>query len=408
MKRFVRLLPVITLLLIVVLVPLSNTTQEEAEFSQALKFAEEGKFQSAINILESLLPKMRLSTKRNQILYVLGNCLKKQKRWDRAIKYYKQAVFNGYALSDYIKYHIASCYVEKKDYQNAVIWYTKFLNGHKNHANSASAQYQLGKCYLELKEYSAALNTFNQLNASRNKKYSRFAIYQTGKAYEGIEKWRRAYFAYQNVVGSDTSDYLARDALEKIENLVKKRGLKVTLPQRLTHGIVLYNARRYTSARKQFGIVAAGESDDLTGKALYYKGRSYYRQRKYDSAIKEYRKIIKDYSSSDYFTSALFQIALCYKRKGEIKKANQRLEYFVDNYFWSPLADDALYEIASYHESQNLIVLIWMSSSRIFRYTKLAGILKRCWIAIISIKSCMAVSEARKRLMGNLTDSLNS
>jgi len=341
---------IISLLIIMVSISLSDTTQEN--FLKALQFVEEGKFQSAINILESLLPHIQRSTTRNQALFVLGNCFKKQREWDRAIKYYKQAVFNGYDMSDYIKRHIADCYVAKKDHRNATIWYTKFLNAHKNLVNSDSAQYQLGKCYLELKEYPAALNAFNRLIASKSKKYLRFAKYQSGKAYEGIGEWRSAYSAYQEVIDANTSDSLARDALGKIENLAQKRQLRITRHQRLTHGMVLYNARIYTNARKHFRIVAAGNGDALTGEAVYYTGRSYYRQRKYDSAIKEYRKIIISYPSSGYLTRALFQTALCYKRKGQISRANQRLEYFVDKYSWSALADDALYEIASYQESQ--------------------------------------------------------
>jgi len=352
LKKSTRLLIIASLLIVTVSISPSNITQEKATFSQALKFAEGGKFQSAVKTIEPLLPQLRRRTMRNQALYVLGNCLRKQKKWDSAVKYYKQAVFNDYMLSDYIKYHIANCYVGKKDYQNAVIWYTKFLNEHNNLVNSASAQYQLGKCHLELKEYSAALNTFNQLIASKDKKYLRLAIYQSGKAYEGIGQWRSAYCAYQKVIDDNTSDSLARDALEKIENLAGKRKLRITRHQRLAHGMVSYNARKYISARKQFRIVAAGHNDALTGESIYYTGRSYYRQKKYDSAIKEYRNIIKKYPSSGYLTRALFQTALCYKRKGQITRANQRLEYFVNKYSWSALADDALYEIASYQESR--------------------------------------------------------
>ena len=350
---FVKKSTIITsLLILVVSVSLSDTTQDKANFLQALQFVEEGKFQSAVSILESLLPNIKRSRMRNQALFVLGNCFRKEKKWDSAIKYYKQAVFNGYDLSDYIKYHIADCYGAKKDCRNAIIWYTKFLSENKNLVNSASAQYQLGKCYLELEEYSAALHVFNQLIANKSREYLRSATYQSGKAYEEIGEWRRASSAYQKVIDDDTSDYLARCALEKIENLAKKRPLRITRHQRLTHGMVWYNARTYTSARGQFRLVAAGYSDTLTGEAVYYTGRSYYRQKKYDSAIKEHQKIIKNYPSSGYLTRALFQTALCYKRKGQITRANQRLEYFVAKYSWSALADDALYEIGSYQESQ--------------------------------------------------------
>ncbi|MFQ6039730.1 MAG: tetratricopeptide repeat protein [Candidatus Poribacteria bacterium] len=342
MKK-ISLLPIIILLLI----PIYKSTVEAGySETEALELLEQGGYQRAAEILESLLPDTRDGAKKNRTLYILGNIFRKQNRWDKAIEYYRQ-VSEDYILSDYVKLHTAESYQAKSDYQNAIVWYERFLADHPKHPKYSSAQYQLAMCYMEAKNYETALKIYLQLIDNRRSGYARASRYQSGKAYEGLGQWQKAYLAYQQVIDSNSSDAIAVDALEKINALVAVHSnLKITREQRLSMGMVLFNSGKYTQARNEFRKVVANHRDKLSGKATYYIGRSYYRQRRYDSAIKEYRKIVNLYSASGYLTRALYQAAFCYKRKGQLAKGNQLLKDFVAQYSWSAWADNALYEIA--------------------------------------------------------------
>ncbi|MBC8231726.1 tetratricopeptide repeat protein, partial [bacterium] len=228
------------------------------------------------------------------------------------------------------------------------VWYERFLSDHVNHPKYSSAQYQLAMCYLDMNNYENALKTYSQLIENRRSGYVRVSRYQSGKAYEGLGQWKNAYLAYQQVIDSSSSDSIARDALAKIDALVASHSdLEITRNQRLSIGMVLFNSGKYIPSRNEFRKVVTGHRDKLAGKATYYIGRSYHRQRKYDDAIKEYRKIVNLYSASGYLTRALYQTAFCYKSKGQLTKAHQLLTDFVAQYSWSAWGDNALYEIAT-------------------------------------------------------------
>ena len=347
MSRISYLLFTILLLLFIQIgIPVLSTAT--AEFDHALELVEQGEYQRATEELELLLPKIKQGTMRNRALYVLGNSLTKQQRWGEAIEYYKQAVAEGYALSDYIKLRIANNYKAQNDYPNAIIWYRTFLRDHPNHPSCASAQYSLAQCHNEMKEHTVVVKICTQLIANKRGGYVRNLNYLSGKAYEALAQWDNAHRAHQRVIDSNTDDDLAVSALNKITTLVDEHPhLKITRSQRMTHGMVLFNARQYTQAREQFRKVIANYLDKLAGKTTYFIGQSYARQRKYDAAIKEYQKIVHRYSGSNYLTRALYQTARCYRRKGQSTKANQLLKDFVAKYSWSLWADDALYDIAT-------------------------------------------------------------
>ena len=326
----------------------SAFSEAQQESGDALELVEQGEYHRAAEILESLLSRqVGNGPERNRTLYILGNIFRKQNRWDKAIEYYRQ-VSEDYILSDYIKLHLAESYQAQNNYQDASVWYERFLSDHTKHPKYSSAQYQLAMCYLEMNNYESALKTYSKLIENRRSGYVRVSQYQSGKAYEGLGQWQNAYLAYQQVIDSSSSDSIARDALEKIDALVTSHpDLEITRNQRLSRGMVLFNAGKYIQSRNEFRKVVTGHQDKLSGKATYYIGRSYHRQRKYDDAIKEYRKIVNLYSASGYLTRALYQTAFCYKSKRQLTKAHQLLKDFVSQYSWSAWGDNALYEIAT-------------------------------------------------------------
>ena len=127
---------------------------------------------------------------------------------------------------------------------------------------------------------------------------------------------------------------------------------QVSRTQRMNQGLVLYHHGNLARARTQFERVAAGYRDALAGRATYYIGRSYYRQRRYDSAIKAFDKIVSLYPESGYLTRALYQTTLCYRRSEQPDMAQKRLKAFLEKYAWSALADDAHYDLGWVQQNQ--------------------------------------------------------
>jgi soluble lytic murein transglycosylase-like protein/TolA-binding protein len=349
----------------------SSQEPETTQFSEALSLIEQEKYQLAIQSIEKLLPKIEALGQKGggemaaRAHYALGNCYRKEKMWDYAIKSYQQ-VADGYQLSDYVKFNIAESSKELGDFENAALWYKKFLDAHPDHFKVSEAQFQLAQCYISLNKYKEALeillalegqppapfgqpplSPFIKGEGDKNSNYSREAAYYIGKAYEGLSLLPDAYLAYVKVISEKTSDSTAQKALESINDLISKEPtLKVTREQRFNFGMVCFDTGKYQKSREEFGKVVTEEKDVLSTKATYMIGQSYYQQKKYSLAIAEYQKVVNLYPESNFVTSALYKTAHSWRRNSEVDKGNELLEDFVSKYPQSELADNALYDIA--------------------------------------------------------------
>ncbi|MBM3241590.1 tetratricopeptide repeat protein [Candidatus Poribacteria bacterium] len=352
----------------------SSQEPENTQFSETLLLVEQQKYQLAIQSIEKLLPKIEALGQKegNEISaraqYVLGNCYRKEKKWDDAIKAYQQ-VADGYQLADYVKFNIAESFRELGDFENAALWYKKFLDAHPNHFKVSAAQFQLAVCYISFSfaldsamqntntaltsttqttnKYKEALEILLALAGNKNSDYSREAAYYIGKAYEGLSLLPDAYLAYVKVILEKTADSAARKALDSINALIAKEPtLKVTREQRFNFGMVCFDAGKYQKAREEFGKVITKEKNALSAKATYMIGQSYYQQKKYSLAIAEYQKVVNLYPESDVVISALYKTAHSWRRNSEVDKGNKLLEDVVSKYPQSELADNALYDIA--------------------------------------------------------------
>jgi tol-pal system protein YbgF len=62
-------------------------------------------------------------------------------------------------------------------------------------------------------------------------------------------------------------------------------------------------------------------SDPLAGSAQYYLGQTYYAERRYNDAIVEFQKVLKEWKASDKVPDALLKIGLSFQSLGECGKA---------------------------------------------------------------------------------------
>ena len=368
-KFFILILLLILILVTVALQPCS--TPDEFKFSQILEAVEKGEYSIAVRQIEQIVPKEN-SNLQYQMYYVLGKCFSAMGQWDKAAESYQQSIVPTSEISDYATYHVAQCYENMEDYENADYWYEQFIKKYPTSFNSPSALYHLSKCYLQLKKYQLALDTDNQLIDKHAKGYVRLATFNKAKAYEGLKQWRKAKLFYQKVIDANKSDQTARDALSAIQRLVAEhKDLKITRSQYFTHGMVMYNAKECESARRFFRKARLNYKDSLAARTAYYIAKSYYRQRKYISAISEYQRVAKNYPNSIYFTTALYRIPLCYRQRGYLTKAAKLYKEFAEKYPWSKFADHALYNRADIFKNQGkYISAIRAYDLLIHKYTK--------------------------------------
>ena len=327
----------------------------ESPFEKALAFVDQGNYTQAARSLEDLLKKEPTHSEKQAIHHVLGYCYEKGKKWAKGIEHYTLALSATYPLADYVIYHIAESYGQMKDNPNAIIWYQRLIDEHPQSVHFASAKYELGKVQYHAGNYAAALKSFSALIADPKNSYARKATFEVAKTYARLGDRKNAQDTYQQLINANNADMIAQSSLNALQKLVAAHPeLQITRNQRMTHAMVRFNRGQLKSAISEFRKAAAGHKDKITARATYYIGRAYHRQRKYDSALVTYNKIVSLYPASGYLTRALYHSTLCYRRKGQPQLAEKHLIDFVEKYSWSALADDALYDLGWVQENEKL------------------------------------------------------
>ena len=327
---------------------------DEEGFEKALDMVEGRNYSEAVRILENLIPKARSTEIRNKYRYVAATCYRKLDRWEKAISYYQSVLEeNGFLFADLARLHIATYHRDSRDYERAIEWYETILRDHPDSFSAMEARYQLGECHFTVKQYEAAIHHYtNFIETFPEEDRVRTATYKIGSAYQELRKWSEAYTRYQGLLRQDMTDGIARSALGGIELLISSHpAITITRDDRMNYGLALYYARQYKAARAELKKVI-DDADNLSAKAAYFIAGSYYRERKYTTAIEEYSSVVKRYPQSDYAVDSQYQIALCRWNSGRQESSNILLAKFATIYPESSLADDAEFQIAEHYNGK--------------------------------------------------------
>lgn len=93
-----------------------------------------------------------------------------------------------------------------------------------------------------------------------------------------------------------------------------------------------FNSKKYDDAANSFkAIVAGGANDDLSNRATYWLGETYYAKKKYKEALPLFQEAMK-FKNSEKKGDAQFMIAQTFERLGNKVKAKEAYENVVKNY----------------------------------------------------------------------------
>jgi TolA-binding protein len=104
------------------------------------------------------------------------------------------------------------------------------------------------------------------------------------------------------------------------------------------------NLGRLDDARAAYGRVlknALGEKTETAAKAQWMIGETYFHQKNYEAALREYLRVEILYDYPTWQAAALFEAAKCHEHLEEPKQAAELYQKLVTSYPDSPLAKDA-------------------------------------------------------------------
>jgi tol-pal system protein YbgF len=110
--------------------------------------------------------------------------------------------------------------------------------------------------------------------------------------------------------------------------------------------IMLFGRGRHADARRAFQQVFDSEpTGDLADNALFWIGETYYAAGDYNNAVRQYNRVVNEFSDQNKAPDALFKIALAQARTGDLALARRTLQQVIERYPYSSTASSAKAEL---------------------------------------------------------------
>ena len=110
--------------------------------------------------------------------------------------------------------------------------------------------------------------------------------------------------------------------------------------------IILFGRGRHAEARRAFeAVFEADPSGDLADNALFWIGETYFATKDYTNAVRNYMRVVNDYSTQNKAPDALLKTAMVQVRTGDLALAKRTLQQVIDRYPYSSTASTAKSEL---------------------------------------------------------------
>jgi soluble lytic murein transglycosylase len=234
--------------------------------------------------------------------YFSGYCFEIQNKYDSAvISYLKYIDANPGVLDSKIYEKIGDIYQSSNDQTNALIYYDKAINSNLNEDKS-SIKIKIGQIYNDQFDFTNAIRIFMEVHDASPNEYTRAQMnLLAGQSYLALGLPDQAYARFQESVQNYPKSY---DSYSGLVSLVEA-GIPV---DEFYRGLVDYYAGRYGLAIDAFNRYL-NKTPDHNGSAHYYKAFALRAINQEESAITEWRTLIKDHPEDRFFVDAWEDIA---------------------------------------------------------------------------------------------------
>lgn len=325
-----------------------NAYDEEIAYYMVNIRFKTGKFQEAIDAGLPLLEKSN-GLQRSELSKIMGECYFNLGEYDRAIPYLQEYEGKKGKWNNTDFYQLGYAYYMQQDYENAMLWFTKIIDG--DNAVSQNAYYHLAECYLKSDKKQEALNAF------RNAKDMDFdpsikqdawlnyvkLSYEIGNPYNSTAVVIQEYLqAYPDGPERDEirelliSAYLtSNDYQGALDYLTGNNSDDDDTYQKvaLLYGLQLFREEKFEDAVKYLDLAASKGSNEAIGaKAQFWKAESFYRLEDYYKALSGFEAFRSAGEPTEVPERALidYHVGYTYFQLQDYSKAGGHFNEFVD------------------------------------------------------------------------------
>ncbi|MFC2119955.1 tetratricopeptide repeat protein, partial [Bacteroidota bacterium] len=285
-----------------------SNVREEAFYHLGLIYYEFKKYSTARARFESLSKEFPGGKYSGSAMYWIGESYAEENKLDEAIEFLHKAIKDKQSNSyrDYTIYALANVYEKKGDYENAVKYYDQLLSYYRNSSLLISAQLRVGVCYFYLKDYqSSILELNNPLLDDLPDNYYSESLYLLANSYYRVQEYYEAENAYSELIEKFPGSNFIPDA---------KYGLAWSL----------FQQKKYKDAFRVFDHLSTGD-DSIAVESYYWKAETKRYSGENSEAIKIYRNLLDEHSSSFIVPRVEYQLGLLYFNSKDINSSKRYL-----------------------------------------------------------------------------------
>ena len=326
-----------------------NKFDDEIPYYMAnIKF-KTGKFQEAIDTALPLLNDSK-GIQQSEISKIIGESYFNLNEFDKAIPYLlaykgKKGKWNN---TDY--YQLGYAYYKQKDYENAMLWFTKIIDG--NNAVSQNAYYHLAECYMQSEKKQEALNAFRntkQMDFDPSIKkdawlnYAKLS-YDIGNPYKSaarvIQEYIEAYPDNEDheamndlLISAFISSKDYEGALEYLNKNKDRQDPEAYQKVAFLYGTRLFNDQNFEEAIKNYQLsLSNAPNDAFKAKAIFWNAEANYRLDNFDEALSGFEQFIALDGTENLKEKeiAYYHLAYTFFKLKDYNKAGGYFNEFID------------------------------------------------------------------------------
>jgi len=271
-----------------------------------------------------------------------------------AAEYYLNKIKDSYLiLQDHIYYYMAKSLLMQEKYDRAEEYYSALIDNYPESVLVEKASLEYADLFYIKEDYVTAENRYAEFCTNfSDSPYMPYCLFQLAFCQEKTGKKDMAYENYKEIWLSYPLNEYSEFAIENLDRLYEEGAAGQFIPspdQIYNRGEVFFNAYLYDSALDEFNRILKDYSSNLPAelhiKTLFKSGMCYFRLRDYNTALDYIKSAYEKNPSGSLADDSLYYtgMALTSLDRGDeaISYYNKLAELFPNSNF----SDDALYRI---------------------------------------------------------------
>ncbi|MFH1442140.1 MAG: tetratricopeptide repeat protein [Candidatus Omnitrophota bacterium] len=240
-------------------------------------------------------------------------------------------------IVDKLHYGLAWVYLKEGDFKAAIDEFNKIVKSSEDKVVKISAVCQIGDAYLDSGDINKAIEAYdNILKNYPDNFYSDYVQYQLGLAFLKISNYDAAIIAFKKLKANFPDSKLLDDSSYAL-------------------GLAYFQLQDYNSSREIFNnFQQEFKNSNLNPQAIYLLGTSLYNLEKFTEAIDVFKNVIRAYGHDNELSQKCeYEIADCFYRMGNEKKAMNRFKALRAKYPDSKLTPEIMWWLGEYYYRHN-------------------------------------------------------